>query len=325
MMKSFYKKIALLLSVFIIILFIIFVINQTAQVVELSKNISEEFSKFVFFTLILIYLLILLIPIYLFLTLPKSPKLPEDDKSPEYKKYLEMIKKRLRKNKYLKEKNLKLESEEELHQAISELNKIADKEIKNNAAGIFTVTALSQSGKLDGLIVLILLTKMIYRIALIYNQRPRMSELIQLYANVFTTSFIAYSIEEIDIAEQLEPVTDNLAEISVIKTLQSIPASGLIAKMLLDGSINAYLAMRVGIITKTYCSSLIKPVRGKLRKSASIQAAKLTVSLVKEIGEKIAKQIGDRLKEKISETSENIFEKGKDIFNKAKDILGRIF
>ncbi len=42
---------------------------------------------------------------------------------------------------------------------------------------------------------------MIYRIAKIYNQRPRFSELIQLYANVFTTSFIAYSIAEIDIIE----------------------------------------------------------------------------------------------------------------------------
>lgn len=324
-MKSVYKKITIILSLFIIILFTIFVVNQTAQIVELSKNISEDFSKFVFFVLIVIYLFILIIPFYLFLTLPKSLKLPENEKSPEYQKYIKTLKKRFRKNKYLRKQNFKFENDDELHQAIAELNNIADKEIKNNAAGIFTVTALSQSGKLDGLIVLILLTKMIYRIALIYNQRPRISELIQLYANVFTTSFIAYSIEEIDIAEQVEPITDNLAEISVIKTLQSIPASGLIAKMLLDGAINAYLAMRVGIITKTYCSSLIKPERGKLRRSASVQAAKMTVNLVKEIGEKIAKQLGNKLKEKINETGENIIEKSKDIFNKAKDFFGRIF
>lgn len=43
--------------------------------------------------------------------------------------------------------------------------------------------------------------------------------------------------------------------------------------------------MRVGIITKTYCSSLIKPEKNKVRKSASIQAEKMTTVIVKEIGE----------------------------------------
>ncbi len=81
--------------------------------------------------------------------------------------------------------------------------------------------------------------------------------------------------------------------------------------MLLDGAINAYLAMRVGIITKAYCSSLVKPERRKLRKSASLQAAKMTVSLVKKFGEVLTKQIGNKIKDKINQTGENIIEKGR--------------
>jgi len=324
-MKSIYKKIFLFFSVLVIILFIVFVINQTAQIVELSKSVSEDFSKFVFISLITIYTLIIAIPIYLFITLPRAPKMPDNEKSPEYERYIKQIEKRLKKNKLLKERNIKISNKEDLLKAINELNQIADKEIKNSASGIFTVTALSQSGRLDGLVVLILLTKMIYRIAVIYNQRPRISELIQLYANVFTTSFIAYSVEEIDISEQLEPITNNITEISVIKTLQSVPFSALIGKMIFDGAINAYFAMRVGIITKTYCSSLIKPERNKLRKSASVQAAKMTLVIVKEIGEILARQISNKLKEKVTQTSETVFEKGKEGFDRMIELIKKIF
>lgn len=163
--------------------------------------------------------------------------MPDNEKSPEFERYIKQIEKRLKKNKLLEDKNIKILNNEDLLKAINELNQIADKEIKNSSVGIFTVTAISQSDRLDGLVVLILLIKMIYRIAVIYNLRQKISELIQLYANVFTTSFIVYSVEEIDINEQLEPLTNNITEISVIKTLQSVPFSALIGNMIFDGTI----------------------------------------------------------------------------------------
>lgn len=319
-----YKKIFALISLFIFIVFTIFVINQTAQVVELSKTISEDFSRFVLFSLITIYFVLVSIPIYLILSLPKSLKLPESENTGDYQKYINALKKRLNKNPILKEKNIFIRSDDDLKLALEELNQVADKEIKSNAVVIFTTTAISQSGRLDALLILITLTKMIYRVAKIYNQRPRISELIQLYANVFTTSFIAYSIEEIDISEQIEPITDNLAEISVMKALQSIPASKLVANMLLDGAINAYLAIRVGIIAKTYCSSLVKPERRLLRRSAAIQAAKLTVLIIKEFGETIAKKIGEKLKNKVAQTGETILEKGKELIDKSKNFFRKL-
>lgn len=311
-----------MISSLIIILFIVFLINQTAQVIELSKNVSEDFSKFVLFFLIIIYSLLIIIPIYLFISLPSSLKIPESINSPEYQKYIQQLRKRLKKNKYIKEKNISVDSEEDLKNALNYLNEIADQEIKKNAIGVFTVTALSQSGRLDGLIVLTLLTKMIYKIALIYNQRPNISDLIQLYANVFMTTFLAYTIEEINIEEQLDPIIDNLTEISAIGVMKSVPFSGLVGKMLLDGAINAYLTLRVGIITKNYCSSLVKPERKTLRRSASIQAAKMTVVLVKEIGMDITKKIARKMKDKLSQAGETFIEKAKGIFGSFKNLFG---
>lgn len=241
--------------------------------------------------------------------------------STEYQKFIQQLRRKLNRNKFIKGKNFSINSEDDLRDALKILDEIAEKEIRKNAIGVFTVIALSQSVRPDGLIVLILLTKMIYRIALIYYQRPGISDLIKLYANVFMTSFLAYTVEEVDIGQQVEPIVDNLSEISAISTMKSIPFSGLIGKMILDGSINAYLTLRVGIITKNYCSSLIKPDRRNLRKSASVQAAKMTVTLVKEVGESIAKQIASKLKDKISQTGEAFLEKTKDFL---KNIFWRL-
>ena len=48
--------------------------------------------------------------------------------------------------------------------------------------------------------------RMIWAIAHIYHQRPTVRDVIQLYANVAGTVFVASELEELDIGEQVEPV-----------------------------------------------------------------------------------------------------------------------
>jgi hypothetical protein len=50
-----FKKIALFASVLILLFFIIFVINQTAQVVELADKVSPKFGSIVFWTPLIVY------------------------------------------------------------------------------------------------------------------------------------------------------------------------------------------------------------------------------------------------------------------------------
>jgi len=313
------KTFFIFISIAILFLFIIFVINQTSQVVQLASNLSPDFGRFTLYFLLVVYGLIVFIPIYLFLTLPPSMKLPGSENSDEYDKYIQLLIKRLSKNKFVKKEGIEISSKEDLPKALDYLNNIADKEIKKEATAVFAITALSQSGKLDSFIVLILLTRLVYKIAKIYNQRPRLNELIQLYANVVSTSFIAYSLEEIDIGEQLQPITDNLSEIAAIGTVSSLPGSALISKMLFDGAMNAYLTLRVGIITKQYCSTLVKPERRLLRRSASIQAGKMTILIITETGASIINKLKEKILEKGSSVFENIKEKTNPIFEKGKE------
>jgi hypothetical protein len=48
---------------------------------------------------------------------------------------------------------------------------------------------------------------------------------------VVSTSFIAYGLEEIDINEQIDPITDNLSEIAAIGMIVNAPDSEIISKI----------------------------------------------------------------------------------------------
>ena len=75
------KRIALFTSILILLLFTLFVINQTGQVVQLADKVSPSFGNFVFWVLLLVYALLILIPVLLFLRLPKSLMPPKSEDS----------------------------------------------------------------------------------------------------------------------------------------------------------------------------------------------------------------------------------------------------
>ena len=71
---------------------------------------------------------------------------------------------------------------------------------------VFLATAVSQSGRLDGLLVFAAQSRMVWKIALLHYQRPSVRDMINLYANVAGTAFVASEIEDININEHVEPV-----------------------------------------------------------------------------------------------------------------------
>ena len=87
-MNKTFKKIFLFASVLILLLFILFVVNQTGQIVQLADRISPSFGNFVFWTLLIVYAILVLIPIFLFIGLPKSLRPPKSEDAPEFNKYL---------------------------------------------------------------------------------------------------------------------------------------------------------------------------------------------------------------------------------------------
>ena len=78
--------------------------------------------------------------------------------------------------------------------------------IRDSAAAVFVSTAISQSGRLDTVFVLTAHFRMVWRIACVYSQRPALRDLINLYANVAATAFVAGELDEAEIGEQIEPI-----------------------------------------------------------------------------------------------------------------------
>jgi len=65
-------------------------------------------------------------------------------------------------------------------------------------------------------------------------------------------------------------------------TVAAIPGMHLLASSVLSGSANAFLTLRVGMITKEYCRCTARVERQGLRRAATLQAAKLLGSIVRE-------------------------------------------
>ena len=80
-----FKQVLLIVSAGIIFLFIIFVINQSVQIINLAHSIHPVFGEIAKYFLIVIYALLIIISVYQFMHLPKPLKLPGGKDSKDYK------------------------------------------------------------------------------------------------------------------------------------------------------------------------------------------------------------------------------------------------
>ncbi len=283
------KKIALLLSLLLLLCFILFVVNQTFQVVELAGRVHASFGTFILWTLLAIYAVLLLIPAYLFLRLPRSLKPPISEDVPGFDAYVDTLRRRLASSPRLK--GLDLSNRSKIEEALAILDRNANEIIRKTAATVFVSTAISQSGRLDSFLVLSAQSRMVWRIAHLYCQRPTLRDLIQLYANIAGTVFMASELEDIDIHEQVEPVLSSTLGAMAVTIPGVQLAASILVNSVLTGTANAFLTLRVGIIARRYCGSLIVAERRTLRRAASAEAAVLLGSIVKEGATKLSKAV----------------------------------
>jgi hypothetical protein len=288
-MNKIFKKFVLFVSVLIIFFFILFVVNQTAQVIQLADKVNSSFGNFVFWALLLVYAILIFIPVFLFLSLPRSLTPPKSEGAPEFNAHLAALQKRLASNSHVKD--MELSSRQHVEQALSVLGKKSDEIIRQTASTVFISTAISQSGRLDAFLVLSAQSRMVWRIARLYYQRPTFRDLIQLYANVAGTAFLASEFEDVDISEQVEPIlSSTLGALAV--TIPGVQlAASLLVNSVLTGTANAFLTLRVGIIARRYCGSLVITEKRTLRRTASAEAAKLLGSIVKQGTTKVSKAL----------------------------------
>jgi hypothetical protein len=105
------------------------------------------------------------------------------------------------------------------------------------------------------------------------------------------TAFLAGELEDIDISEQVEPVlSSTLGALAV--TIPGVQlAASILVNSVLTGTANAFLTLRVGIIARRYCGSLVIAEKRTLRRAASAEAAKLLSSIVRQGTTKLSKAL----------------------------------
>ena len=253
------KSIFVLISLLILVWGIMVVINQTNQIIQLATHFDEKLGQIVFWGLSILYAVLILIPIVLFFRLPKSLIPPDDETSPAFEKHLSLLKTRLKTNP--RTKALPLETRENIEKAIDALNAQSEDIIKDTASQVFMSTAISQNGNLDALLVLSAQSKMVWQVAHVYYQRPTLREITQLYANVVWTAFVASELEDSDIAQQVGPIVAS-ASGSIVGAIPGLGAvastvTSILTNSILNGTVNAFLTLRVGMITRKYCNTLV--------------------------------------------------------------------
>ena len=292
--KSPYRSLITTVAAVLLISFAIIMLNQVLQLINLAMNVNPFFGNVLalFFSILALGLIIMTIVIIARLEKPLA--IPDEGNEAEYALFLSKLKKRLAKNKYLKSMGFIWDTGRSEKESIVEALDLLDVEskrlIKSNASAVFITTAVSQNGPLDSVFVFVTAAKLVWKISMLYNQRPAVSDITKLYTNVFATVLLTRQIDDLDlVTEQLEPIISTLFSGTVGSVVPGISyAVSFVVDSIFEGSINTLLTLRVGIITQKYCRSLTNSEPKTMRKAASIQACEMLGSIVNENSKRIA-------------------------------------
>ena len=251
----------------------------------------------------------------------------------EKRLFAEELARRLHKNPLIRQEGIfraDTETEEAyIDRCLAFLKTRADEEIEQNARRIFLATALTQNGRLDALIVFVSLCRLVWRVSTIYNQRPHPREIASLYWAVVSSTFLALSIEEMDIATE---ITVGFGEafhaMAPAGMTASIPFAGKALQTFtastIDGAANCYLALRTGIIARNAYAYGAKqeerPSRANVFKEAGSVLYRMSGSLV----ERIAGAVADNVADAARYAGEKTVQAGKDFVGGIGSSAGKL-
>ena len=291
-MRASLSKIFMFLSLLVILGFVLFMTNQTILITDFFDRLRPGLGTPVLYLLLATYAMCVAVPLVIFLRFPRPLRAPSSKSSPEYPHHLDRLRRRLRGNPNLDKPPTEQALEHEIDEMLLILGTKANAVIKKEASAVFMITAVSQSGRFDAMSVLVAQTRMVWRVANLYYQRPTIRDMLFLYANVAVSVFMATEIEDLEIDEQLEPIIGGLVAGSAAG---AIPGASVIASFLvssvLTGAANALFTLRVGVLTKRYCASLTHQDRRTMRRAATMEAVGMLGGIVLDSGTSLSKRI----------------------------------
>lgn len=299
-MRSWFATVATVIAIVFVGLFVLFVINQTAQFVALADRVSPAFGSTVLWTLMTLYATAVGVLVFQFVRLPKPLRPPADKSDPAFPRYMTRLRGRLRRNPLAQ--GMSLDTEADVQAALAVLGERADEVTRTTALQVFLTTAISQNGSLDALAVLAAQSRMVLQIARIYNQRPSVRDLLWLYGNVAMAALLARQIEEMDMTETIRPLISSVmsSAIGVVPGMEA--AANMFVQSIVAGSANAYVTLRVGVIAKRYSGDLTMPDVGTVRRAAFAEAIQMIPSVVQQGAKTVAGIITAAMKKTVADS-----------------------
>ena len=282
------RCILLVLTLALIMLFM----NINQGIVSIVSAFVPEYAPFVYGGLILMELCF---AFWLWRSLfggKANLRFPVDPTPQEREQFTKAITARLRRNRHLDHDVLDHNSPDFVDKALAQLKIKADQEIRRTAERVFLATALSQNGRIDAIIVFAALTRLVWRISRLYNQQPHSSEILNLYGAVVTSTFVALSFEELDIATEISVgFGEAFHAMAPAAVSGSVPLVGTALQKFtssaIDGAANGYLALRTGIICRNaYMYSGVgqhRPARATVYKEAGSVLMGMANGLISQV------------------------------------------
>ncbi|HEX5691140.1 MAG TPA: DUF697 domain-containing protein, partial [Roseiflexaceae bacterium] len=321
------KRIVIPIALLAITAVVLIIARETRETVALVGAIHPLLGQGLLGFLLTLYALCLLVPIVTFIRLPKPLEPPAPDNVAVQAAYLEELAKRLRRNKNLTDREV---TPATVERALGELGQLAQQRTTAGAIAVFLSTAVSQSGRLDGLMVLVTQCRLVWQIAHLYWQRPALGDLISLYGNVGAAAFVAQNVEDMDLSELIEPLLAPVLANSVVAAIPGFAqVASLVASSCVDGTVNAFLTLRIGCLASAYCGSRVKLAPRSLRRTATVQAAGMLGAVASQGAERVglamwdaAKSTGDSATSALVGAAKNTLEQVSNAAQRLTDASG---
>jgi len=247
--------------------------------------------------------------------------LPHDDSPEARKRFAQELAHRMHSNPHIQEAGIAPDGPEDAERIAKCMVLLRDKanaEIEQNAKRVFLATALSQNGRLDALIVFFSLCRLVWRISVIYNQRPHPREIASLYWAVVSSAFLALSLEELDLSTEITVgFSQAFHAIAPAGLTASIPFAGkalqTFTKSAIDGAVNCYLALRAGIIARNAYEYAFANDQRPTRIDVYREAGSLLRTMSASLMDRLAGGLTDALRGVMENAQNKTVQTGKDI------------
>lgn len=240
--------------------------------------------------------------------------LPENATDDEVHQYYASLRQHLQSHVILKDLDVSQDfTDQEIVRAyFQQLDDESRQVILDNANAIFLSTAISQNGSLDSLVVLFTMLRMVWQLASMYQTRPSLLSLGKLYLQVASVVLMARTIEDTDLIEnQLEPLITAIIGESIASAIPGmVPISNLIVGSLMEGAVNAFLTLRVGIITQEYLKGSGHLQAQKVKRSSSLEALKYMGIVIRQNGKVVVETVAKSVRKASVDTTKRWFNWG---------------